>query len=70
MVLSFLLRGCATWSLALREELEAVVHENRALRKILERKTDVVRETEEKMHNEELNDLCSSQNIIRVIQAR
>jgi hypothetical protein len=48
MVSSVLLRGCETWSLALREERRLRVFENRVLRKIYGHKTDAVREIEGK----------------------
>lgn len=48
MVFSVHVRGCETWSLALREEQRLRVYENRVLRKIYGTKTDAVRETEGK----------------------
>jgi hypothetical protein len=46
------------------------VFENRALRRIFESKRDEVRAEWRKLHNEELNDLYSSPNIVRVIKPR
>jgi hypothetical protein len=40
------------------------------LRRILEPRRDEVREDWRKLHNEELNDLCSAPNIVRVIKSR
>jgi hypothetical protein len=57
-------------SLTLREERRLRVFENRVLRRIHGRKRDWVREEWRKLHNEELNDLYSSPNIIRVIRSR
>jgi hypothetical protein len=42
--------------------------ENRVLRRIFGPKRDEVTEEWKKLHNEELNDLYSSPNIIRVIK--
>jgi len=54
--LPVVLYGCETWSLTLREERRLRVIENRVLRR--------------KLHNKELNDLCSSANIVRVMKSR
>jgi hypothetical protein len=40
------------------------------LRRIFGSKRDKVRGKWKKLHNEELNDLCSSPNIVRVIKSR
>ena len=42
--------------------------ENRVLRRIFGRKRDGVTGERRKLHNEELNDLYSSPNIVRVIK--
>ena len=44
--------------------------ENRTLRRIFEPKRDEVVGEWRKLHNEELSDLYSSSNIIRVIKSR
>ena len=62
--------GCETWSLTLREERRLRVFENRVLRKIFGPKRDEVTREWRKLHNEELNDLYSSPNIVRVIKLR
>ena len=59
-----------TLSLILREELRLRVFENRVLMRILEPKRDEVTGEWRKLHNEELNDLYSSTNIVRVIKSR
>ena len=64
------LYGCKTWSLILRETYRVRVLENRVLRRIFGPKRDEVTGELRKLHNEELNDLYSSPNIIRVIKSR
>jgi hypothetical protein len=54
----------------LREERRLRVLENRVLRRILGPKRDEVAGKWGKVHNEELNDLYCSLNIIRVIKSR
>jgi hypothetical protein len=46
------------------------VFENRVLKRKFGPKRDQVTEEERKLHNEELNDLYCSPNIIRVIKSR
>ena len=62
--------GCETWSLTLREERRLRVSENRLLSRIFGPKKDEVRGEWRKLHNEELNDLYSLLNIVRVIKLR
>ena len=59
-----------TWSLTLREERRLRVFENRVLRGIFGPKRDGVTGKWRKLHNEELNDLYSSPNIVRAIKSR
>jgi hypothetical protein len=54
----------------LREERRLRVFENRVLRRIFGPKREEVTEEWIKLHNEELNDLYSSPNIVRVIKSR
>ena len=61
---------CETWSLTLREERQLRVFENRVLRKIFGPRRDEVTGEWRRLHNEELNDLYSSANIVRVIKSR
>jgi hypothetical protein len=62
------LYGCETYSLTLREEHRLRVFENRVLRRICGPKRDEVTEEWIKLHNEELRDLYSSPNIIRIFK--
>ena len=54
----------------MREERRLRVFENRVLRRILEPKRDEVRREWRKLHNEEINDLYCSPNVVRVINSR
>ena len=54
----------------MRAERRLRMFENRLLRRIFEPKRDEVTGELEKLHNEELNDLCFSANIVRVIKSR
>jgi hypothetical protein len=63
------LHGCETWSLTLREEYRLRVFENRVLRRIYGAKRDQVAGDWRKLHNEELHNLYSSPNIIRMIKS-
>jgi hypothetical protein len=66
----FVLYGCGTWSLILREEQRLRVFENGMLRRIFGRKADKVTGQWRRLHNGELNDLYSSPNIVQVIKSR
>ena len=63
------LYGCKTWSLILKEERRLRVFENGEFRIIFGVRTDEVTGECRKLHNEELNDLYTS-NIVRVIKSR
>jgi hypothetical protein len=62
--------GCETWSLTLREEHRLRVFENRVLRRIFGPKRVEVTGDWRKLHNEELHNLYSSRNVIRMIKSR
>ena len=62
--------GCETWLLTLREERRLKVCENRVLRRIFGLKKDEVTREWRKLHNEGLNELYSSPNIVRVIKSK
>jgi len=63
-------RLCETGSLTLREERRLTVFENWVLRRLFGPKRDEVTGEWRKLHNEELNDLYCSPNIVRVIKWR
>ena len=67
ITLPVVLYGCEIWSLTLREERRLAVFENRVLR-VFER--DEVTGEWRKLHNEELRDLYSLPNIVRVVKSR
>jgi len=69
IILSVVLCGCETWSLILREERKLRVFENMVLRRIFGPRRDEVTGEWRRLHNEELNDLYSSPNIVRVIKS-
>jgi len=60
------LYGCETWLLTLREERKLRVFENMVLRRIFGPRRDEVTGDWRRVHNEELNDLYSSPNTVRV----
>ena len=70
IILPVVLYGCETWSLTLREERKLRVFENMVLRRIFGPRREEVTGEWRRVHNEELNDLYSSPNIVRVIKSR
>jgi hypothetical protein len=70
IILPVVLYGRETWSLILREERKLRVSENRMLRRIFWPQRDELTGEWSKPHNEELNDLYSSLNIVRMIKWR
>ena len=70
IILPVVLYGCETWSLTLREERRLRVFENRVLRRVFGPKRDKVTGEWRKLHNEELSDLYSLPNIVRVVKSR
>ena len=70
VILPVVLYGRETWSLSLRQEHRLRVFENRVLRRIFGPKRDGVTREWRKLHNEELNDLYCSPNIVQAIKSR
>jgi len=64
------LYGCETWSLTRQEERNVRVFENMVLRRIFGPRRGEVTGEWRRLHNEKLNDLYSSPNIVRVIKSR
>ena len=69
IILPVVLYECETWSLLLREERGLRVFANRVLRRIFGPRWDGVTGKWRKLHIEELHDLYSSQNNIRLIKS-
>jgi len=70
IILPVVLYGCETLSLTLREERKLRVFENMVLRRIFGPTRDEVTAEWRRLHNEELNDLYCSPNIVWVIKSR
>jgi len=65
IILPVVLYGCETWSLTVREERKLRLFENMVLRRIFGPRRDEVMMEWRRLHNEELNDLYFSPNIVR-----
>jgi hypothetical protein len=70
VILLVVLCGCGTWSLTLGEKHRLRVFEDRVLRKIFGPKREAERLWRKFHHNDELHNLYSSQNIVRVFKSR
>jgi hypothetical protein len=70
IILPVALYGCETWAFTLRDEQRLRAYENRVLRKMFVPGGDEVAGEWRRLHNEELNDLYSLPNIIRVITGK
>jgi hypothetical protein len=70
IILPIFLYECGTWSLTLRKERRLRVFENMVLRRIFRPRRDEVTGEWRRLHNEDLNDMYSSPNIVRVIKSR
>jgi len=70
IILPVVLYGCETWSLTLREECSLRVSENRVLKRIFGSMREEVTGECRKLHNEKLNDLHPSPNIVRMMKSR
>ena len=69
IILPLVLYGCETWLLTLREERRLRMFEKRELRIFVPKRDEVTGEWR-KLHNEELNILYSSPNIVQVTKLR
>jgi hypothetical protein len=69
-ILPVVLYGFEALSRTLREKHRLAVFENKVLRRTFGSKMDEVKEEWRKLHNEELNDLCSLPDIVLVIKSR
>jgi len=70
IILPVVLYGCENWSLTLHLERKLRVFENMVLRRIFGPRREEVTGEWRRLNNEELNDLYSSPNILRVIKPR
>ena len=70
IILPVVLYGCEAWSLTAREGRKLRVFENMVLRRVFGPRRDEVKGEWRRLHNEELNGLYSSPNIVRVIKSR
>ena len=70
IIFPFVLYGCETWSLTQREESRLRVFKNRVLMRVFGTKTGKLTAEWRKLHNEKLNDLYCSPNIVRVNKSR
>ena len=70
IIFPVVLYGCETWSLTLREERRLRVFENRVLRRVFCPKRDEVTGEWRKLYNDELSDLYSLPNTVRVVKSR
>ena len=67
LILPVILYGRETWPLTLREERTLTVFENTVLRRIFGPRRDEIMGEWRRLHIEELNDLHSLSNIVRMI---
>ena len=70
IILPVVVSGCETWSLTLREEHRLRVFEKRLWRRVFGPRRNQVTRKWRKLHNEELRDLYSLPNTVRVIKTR
>ena len=70
IILPVVLYGCETWSLTLREEHRLWLFENVVLSRIFGPKMNEVTREWLQLHNEELNDMYTSANVVLVIKSR
>jgi len=70
IILPVALYGWEAWSLIFREERKLRVLENMVLRRIFGPRRDEVTGEWRRLNNEELSDLYSTPNIVRMIKSR
>jgi len=70
IILPVVLYGCETWSLTQRGERRLRVFENKVLMGVFGSKGDEVIGEWRKLHKEDLSDLYSLPNIVRVVKSR
>jgi hypothetical protein len=70
IILPVVLCGGEAWSQTLRDEHRWAVFENRVLRRIFGSKRGEIIGSWRRLHNEELHNLYSSPNIIRMMKSR
>jgi hypothetical protein len=70
IILPVVLYGCETWSLTLREDRGLRMFDNKGFRGVFGPKRDELTLEWRKLHNEQLNDLYSLPNIVRVVKSR
>jgi hypothetical protein len=70
IIFPVVLYGCETWSLTLKEECRLRVFENMVLRGVFGPKRDEATGEWRKLHYQQLNDLYSLPNIVRVVNSR
>ena len=70
IILPVVLYGRETWSLTLREERKLRAFENMVLGRVFGPRRDEVMGEWRRLHNEELNDLYSTPNIVWLIKSR
>jgi hypothetical protein len=69
-MLPAVLYGCEIWSLTLKKKHSLRVFQNRLLRRIFVSKGDEIKGGWRKLHNEELHNLYSLPDIIRIIKSK
>jgi hypothetical protein len=70
IICSVVFYGCEPWSLQLREEHRLRMFENRVLRKIFRPKREEVVGGWRTLDNEELHNMHTSPNVVRVIKSK
>ena len=70
IILTVVSYGCETWSLIFKEERKLRAFGKIVLRRIFGTRRDEVTGEWKRLHNEELNDLYCSPNIVRAMKLR